>query len=353
MNSSATTPRTTPTQRTGTAHEDLSRWLPGARVYVLALVLFVGMIGALEVYWRGRAFEPNVADSPDLWAYHWSRVVGNDPNLIVAIGTSRIRTAVRPDLVHERLPSHRLIQLGVNGPSGSLGLLAEISRIPHFRGLVICDVLPPLMAPEQGREQVAMARRPNTAAHAFNTYLRSLLCDRLVVLNSALSIRKWFVQRDSFRPESVGPRLRIRADRTLEISYRTDEALKTIRDNRFRDYASRYAKARRYKNMDDFREVIRDVGGSVARIQDNGGQVVFLRLPAAGARLQLEESTYPSAVYFGALAEITSAPWIDFRELSHEGDLDCPDESHLSADSALVFTSRLIERLRFFSLVSQ
>ncbi len=353
MTSSITTPRTTPTNPSGTAHDDMSRRLPQARVYLLALVLFAGMIGGLEAYWRGCAFQPNVPDSPDLWAYHWSRVVGNDPNLIVAIGTSRIRTAVRPDVIHERLPSHRLIQLGVNGPSGSLGLLAEISRIPHFRGLVICDVLPPLMAPEQGREQVAMAHRPKTPAHTFNTYLRSLLCDRLVVLNSALSIRKWFALHDSFRPESVGPRLRVHADRTLEISYPTDEALKTIRENRFRDYAGRYAKARRYKNMDDFREAIRDVAGSVARIQHNGGQVVFLRLPAAGARLQLEESTYPSAVYFGALAEATSAPWIDFRELSHAGDLDCPDESHLSADSALVFTRRLVERLRLGSLVGQ
>ncbi len=105
--------------------------------------------------------------------------------------------------------------------------------------------------------------------------------------------------------------------------------------------------------MDDFREAIRDVAGSVARIQHNGGQVVFLRLPAAGARLQLEESAYPSAVYFGALAETTSAPWIDFRELSHAGDLDCPDESHLSAGSAQVFTSRLVERLRLGSLVGE
>jgi hypothetical protein len=353
MSSSATTPGTTPTTPSGTAREDTSRRLPEARVYLLGLVLFVGMIGALEVYWRGRAFEPNVPDSPDLWAYHWSRVVGNDPNLIVAIGTSRIRTAVRPDVIQERLPSQRLIQLGVNGPSGSLGLLAEISRIPHFRGLVLCDLLPPLMAPEQGREQVAMARRPNTTAHTLNTYLRSLLCDRLVVLNSALSVRNWFARRDSFRPESVGPRLRVHADRTLEISYPTDEALKTIRENRFRDYAGRYSKARRYKNMDEFREAIRDVADSVARIKQNGGKVVFLRLPAAGARLQLEEATYPSALYFGVLAETTSAPWIDFRELSHEDDLDCPDESHLSADSAPVFTSRLVERLRRGSLLGQ
>ncbi len=208
-------------------------------------------------------------------------------------------------------------------------------------------------APEQGREQVTMAHRQNAAAHTFNTYLRSLLCDRLVVLNSALSIRKWFARRNSFRPESVGPRLRVHADRTLEISYPTDEALKSIRENRFRDYAGRYAKARRYKNMDEFREAIRDVADSVARIQHNGGKVVFLRLPATGARLQLEEATYPSALYFGVLAERTSAPWIDFRELSHENDLDCPDESHLSADSALVFTSRLVERLRRGSLLGQ
>ncbi len=327
--------------------------LPGLQVYVLALVLFTGMIGGLEAYWRGRAFEPNVPDSPDLWAYHWSRVGGDDSNLIVAIGTSRIRTALRPDVIHKRFPSHRFVQLGVNGPSGSLGLLTEISHVPNFRGLVICDVLPPLMAPEQGREQVAMARRPKTPTHTLNTYLHSVLCDQLVVLNSALSIRKWLVPRDPFRPAAVGPRLRVHADRTLEISYPTEEALKSITENRFRDYAGRYTKARRYKNLDDFRDVIHETAEAVARIQANGGHVVFLRLPAAGARLQLEESSYPSAVYFQALAQTTSAPWIDFHELSREDDLKCPDESHLSGESAVVFTNRLVDRLQALSLLAQ
>jgi hypothetical protein len=79
--------------------------LPGPRVYLTALVLFAAMIGGLEAYWRSREFRPSVPDSADLWSYHWSQVVGNDPNLIVAIGTSRIRTDVRADAIREWVPA--------------------------------------------------------------------------------------------------------------------------------------------------------------------------------------------------------------------------------------------------------
>ena len=103
----------------------------GPRVYLVAIVLFALVIGSLE------AALPNVrvcSDGPDsarLWAYHRSQVVGNDPGLVVAIGTSRIRTDLRPDVFHERLPSHRFVQLGINGTASPFDLLAQISRIPN------------------------------------------------------------------------------------------------------------------------------------------------------------------------------------------------------------------------------
>ncbi|HEV8071659.1 MAG TPA: hypothetical protein VGP76_28345 [Planctomycetaceae bacterium] len=325
--------------------------LPWHRVYLTALVIFAAIIGSLEAYGRIRGIVPSAPDSADLWAYHRSFVVGNDPKLVVAIGTSRIRTDLRSDVLRQCLPSHRFVQLGINGATSSLGLLAEISRIPGFSGIVLCDILPPLMAPEHDNDQVSFARRSVRKADALSTYLHGVLCERLVVLNADLTLRQCMSAQDGPRSNKDGRRHHTHADRTLDIDYTSPEGLKAATESRLRTYAEMYARERRYKSIDEFKLAIAGVADSVARIRRNGGQVVFLRLPASGARLELEESAFPSSVYFGALASVTAAPWIDFRDLSRDGDLDCPDESHLSLQAARIFTIRLVERLRLSALL--
>jgi hypothetical protein len=325
--------------------------LPGPRVYLVAIVLLATMIGSLEAALRMRGFVPTVADSAHLWAYHRSRVVGDDAGLVVAIGTSRARTDLRPDAMHECLPSHRFVQLGVNGAASPLDLLEEISRIPRFRGLVLCDLLPPLMDRNQRSEQSSFVRVPFDNVQAPSAYFLGLLSERLVVLNPAVSLRRCVTAQGVLRPKPDGPQLRVHADRTLDITYASPQSLKTSTELRQLYYADLYAKLKHYTSIDEFKQAVASVADSVARIQRNGGQVVFLRLPAAGARLELEESTFLSAPYFGALADVTSAPWIDFRNLARKEAFDCPDESHLSLNGARTFTTRLVDDLRRRGLV--
>jgi hypothetical protein len=332
---------------------DAGPGLPRPHVYLAALILLAAMTAGLEVYWRSRGCSPNVPDSTDLWCYHWSRVGGDDPKLVVAIGTSRIRTALRPEVLRDSLPGYRFIQLGINGPSNSLGLLAEISRIPRFRGLVLCDLLPPTMDPEQGEAQVALAHRPITRVQALDTYLRALVCDRFAVLNSSVALRKCLTLHNESDEKDDPLRLRVHADRALDVGYSSRETMQTQRDVRLRDYAGRYHSARRYKNISEFKQTVGPVAQSVARIRKNGGQVIFLRLPSSGARHELEESEFSSKLYFDALATATSAPWFGPTELSHDGDLDCPDESHLSPNAARLLTTRLFEALRLRGLLPQ
>ncbi|HXY33115.1 MAG TPA: hypothetical protein VEI07_02745, partial [Planctomycetaceae bacterium] len=327
--------------------------LPGPRVYLTALAFFAAMIGSLEAHWRIRGFLPDVPDSAGLWDYHRTRVVGNNDRLIVAIGTSRIRADLRPEVLRESLPSYRYVQLGINGPSSSLGLLAEISCIPRFRGIVLCDILPPLMDPELNRDQSEPARQTVAQSRSLNTYVHSLLCDRFVVLNSALTLREVLAAQGDLRPKPNGPRFRVYADRTLEVSYASPEALKRTTKAKLKSYEELYARAKRYKSVDEFKQAVAGIAEFVARIQHNGGQVVFLRLPASGARLALEESAFPSSIYFSALASVTSAPWIDFRDLPYADDFECPDESHLSFSGAEVFTKSLVAELNQRALVRQ
>jgi hypothetical protein len=209
------------------------------------------------------------------------------------------------------------------------------------------------MDPEPAADRLSTAGATIAKISSTNTYLHDLLCERFVVLNPILTLRRCVTAPDDLRPKSDRASQRVYADRGLEVTYVSARALQTTIAAKLQTYEELYAQARRYKNMEEFKHVIASVADSVARIQHNGGQVVFLRLPSAGARLKLEESAFPSSVYFDALASATGAPWIDFRDLSENGKFDCPDESHLSPQGARAFTARLVERLQAQSLVGQ
>jgi hypothetical protein len=202
------------------------------------------------------------------------------------------------------------------------------------------------MDPDQSSDQGSLSSKPIPRLQSVSTYLHGLFCERLVVLNAALTLRRCLTTQEVLRPNENGPRLRVHDDRTLDISYASSEALKTSTQAKFHTYAELYGRARQYKSIDEFKQALAGLADSVARIQHNGGQVVFLRLPASGARLELEETAFPSSIYFGALASATDAHWIDFRDLASDGGFDCPDESHLSLQGARIFTKRLVERLR-------
>jgi hypothetical protein len=209
------------------------------------------------------------------------------------------------------------------------------------------------MDPDQPAEQSGFDRVKIDNIHPLGAYLRGRLSERLAMLNPAVTLRQCITHTSFQTTISDGPHFRIYADRTLDITYASPESLKKSTDGGQRYYAELYAKAKRYPTIDDFKRAVANVAESVRRIQQNGGQVVFLRMPSTGARLQLEESAFPSRLYFPALASVTSAPWIDFRDLSGAEPLDCPDESHLSPGAARVFTARLVETLERRALLKR
>jgi hypothetical protein len=137
------------------------------------------------------------------------------------------------------------------------------------------------------------------------------------------------------------------------VMNRQRTCLERLRREAIREYATRLKQTKRYKNVDAFKENVAPLGEVVSRIVHNGGHVVFLRLPAAGPRLQMEETAFPTAVYFNALAQATSAEWIDFRSLSHYQDFDCPDGSHLSPRGSQRLSRSLVAELTRRRLLPQ
>jgi hypothetical protein len=339
-----------PTTLSATSQPPRAPALPWLWTWLCALLAVAASLGSLEAFWRDRGFRPNVPDSFDLWAYHRAQVVGGDPKLLVAIGTSRVRSDISPKAVADCLPGYRLVQLGLNGAISRIGLLEEISRVPGFCGTVLCDALPPMLDEKNWVHRPKSDRGPAPRPTLWVTQIYSALRESLIIADDKFSLRGCLqatghATRPSTRLDEM-QYFRVHADRSMTLDCASDRLLAKIRDARRHHHVDILRGLRQYATLDEFADSLAPLADIVAQIHRNHGEVVFLRLPSSGRELQLEESAFPSADYYGVVAKTTSAPWIDFRNLPHGPVFLCPDESHLSPEGASAFTKDLVAEMQ-------
>ena len=83
------------------------------RLWLCAMLLFVGCVGSLDAICRRQGFRPTVDDSLDLWHFWRQQVYRNDGRVLVFLGTSRVQSDVSLTTLGERLPGYTIVQLGL------------------------------------------------------------------------------------------------------------------------------------------------------------------------------------------------------------------------------------------------
>ena len=91
-------------------------------------------------------------------------------------------------------------------------------------------------------------------------------------------------------------------------------------------------------------EVVADVAALVAKLHARGVKVVFVKYPVTGAWRELEDEFFPREKYWDTFARGVGTDTIHYRDVPEAAGLDCPDGSHLSSESAIIFT-KVLERL--------
>jgi hypothetical protein len=84
----------------------------------------------------------------------------------------------------------------------------------------------------------------------------------------------------------------------------------------------------------------------VAKIKARGGRVLFIRTPSSGPLYQYETKRYPRAEYWDRLLTVTDCPGIYFKDYPELADFECPEDSHLSPNQAVMFTNSFINILK-------
>jgi hypothetical protein len=323
----------------------------------LTIAFIIGLIvlGAWEMYWRSQGYYPTLDDNKDLWAVQRAKVEKLSNEDVILIGSSRVLFDIQLD-EWEAETGRRPIQLASVG-STPLPLFHDIVNNSDFVGNVIVGVTPGLffsttfpLAPPWDRAQTrANYYHDRTYAQQINHQL-------------SLPLQKNLAFMVSFEEKGYADEINLKGLlKRIKIGNRIGEGIPPF--HTFRDIADDRNVKMTDRTVTDtaFANTIKRVWAWYSRdphppekdatmsfflkdakkFKERGGNLILLRCPSSGADRIGENMGLPRAELWDDLVTQANVPGYHFEDYEQLIHFNCPEDSHLSAQDARIFTTEL------------
>ena len=332
------------------------RVIPAARWPAIGWLVVVLVLASTTAWeWRMRAIGLRAGDLDDSkwhWAVERRRLESGAHDDVVIIGSSRILFDTDLD-VWKEMTGRRPLQLALVG-TNPRPVLLRVADETDFKGLLVVGVTPDLYFMEpfsyipQYAEILDFWRKESPSERAGHQ-IGLLLSGQLAFLDEAYRLAPLIERLDiPDRPGMRRPYLDVwkLAETTADRQHRLWPRLET--DVQFRDHARLVwgpfdGSGPTPEAVD---RAIAESRRAVEKIRARGGDVVFVRSPSAGLYLEHERQLAPRARTWDRLLAETGAFGIHFEDYPEMRDLEVPEWSHLSRDSATRFTRAYVGVLR-------
>lgn len=312
--------------------------------WTLATTLFLTFLFVCETGWRSLGYHPSAVDSPALWRFWYDRAVSGGPRTIVMIGTSRIQGDICTAVLRDRLPHYRVVQLAKYASGSPIGVLRALASDDRFNGIVICDTIEPFLISRYWDDQRELFEYDGSISIRLDALISATVLEHLAIRSSESGI--WAATSELVNHSSLpfARHIRMRSDRCLEFDFSGVQDLAKLREEKQAMYRRRYASAN-FPSPEELDSDIEQIEEFVRTIRVRGGQVVFVRMPSSGKRLELEEEYHPKNMYWDRFAAKSSGIHIHSAELPDADGWAAPDDSHLDYRDAIRFTDALVDNL--------
>ncbi|WP_376697364.1 hypothetical protein [Wenzhouxiangella sp. EGI_FJ10305] len=324
----------------------MTRKAQAIAVFVIAGVVATATVGGWEWLWRERGFTPALYDDRDLWAAHRQRAVTvAQENNFTVLGASRIQLAFSTRAFENTLPDWEATSLAINGHY-PVAVLEDLAADEDFAGVLMVAVDARGLAHwyhDMSAPWVRHYHRDFGPQRRIERHLLTFLQENLVVVGAPFNLVRrlegWIENQPP--PQNYTT---MESDRTIAADYEQADVpglRKHFTEALAADYREHPAPSPRRWLSD-----LKRIEQAVARIQERGGRVVFLRMPTADEHWQLDRKNYPRELYWDQLAEATSATTIHFSDYPTLAELELPDTSHIDQSDRARFTRALAGILR-------
>ncbi len=314
-------------------------WL---KSWLLASALAGTFLLGWEAFLRNRGHRPTVVDDKALWALQRDRVYpGDGETAVVLLGDCRMQLDIVPQILQERFPHARIVQLAVEQTS-PIAALRDLAADEGFHGVIICALNERLLCRDMWdtlQPYVDYYHANYTLNEELNRLLSTAVQRTFTVIHPELRLDDVIMSLVRTRRLPSPYYIEIHADRSRLADY-SNEDLQAHRAwvlgrARWLCTETELPGARQWL------QEAANVEQYVQAIQGRGGRVVFLRLPTTGDHFTYDEFMFPKEMYWDRFAAQTSALCLHFKDLPQLSGFDCPDTSHLDRKDAPRFTREL------------
>lgn len=316
------------------------------RVWLIAGLLFVLLIGGWELFWRAKGFQPSLNDDAALWALSRKKISNGGENSVVFIGASRIQLDLNTDVFASQTGA-RPIVLAIDGESPT-PVLRDLANDEAFHGTIICELAEHLLffvSEREGLEKSVASQwlqeyQERTFSSDFERELENIFEKAFVFRLSDLTFRN-VIGNIRLGRLPLLPYQKIKPDRSRDADY---TKLDIQEHRRKREELVQKGYEGDFP-LQTFLAGAQEIEQFVSRIQARGGKVVFVRFPTSGRHWDLDEAKLPKAQYWNTFASCTTARTVHFKDYPSLSVYNCPDGSHLDYRDAIPFTKALVEIL--------
>jgi len=323
--------------------------------WFLAFVIFIAMLGGSEAFWRHKGYLPSITDGKLLWGFWRDKVYSEElVKKIVILGGSRAQLGLTPDILHRKFPRFAAIHLAVDG-TPPLAIFKDLAEDARFDGIIVCSMLTGWFS-----ESALQIARPwvdhyysefsgyGIVDKLANMKIQIWLQKRFVIFSSELNLMNQIKSKRLFSSHSRPNYLYMRPDRYRPAYYYdrlTPGQLLQLRKKIVRRDLNGEIPVR-VMSEKEFRAVLTNqIAPLVKKLNEKGGEVVFVRMPTTDVSWYNLEKMYPKAKYWDKIRMFTDAYTIHFKDYKTLSGFRCPDTSHLDVTDAPIFTSNFADIL--------
>ena len=315
----------------------------------IAALVFVALLVAWELHWRGQGAFPSYVNSDGLWALQRRRINRGEGDATVLVGSSRMFFDLQLG-VWEKADGRRPIQLALEGTS-PISVMEGLAADTAFRGRLIVGVTPGLFFGgfEYRRKAIAHVVKETPAQRWGQRISMTVLEPNFAFLDPDFALFTVLARQPYPERPGVKTRLNVRKLDYLTADRNSRLWDRLVSDSAYRQLATRIW-AQGFQRPPGVTEemaakthamqIARAVK-AVATLRARGVPVAFVRFPVSGGYAEYEPKAYPRATTWDELLRQTGAPGIHFEDHPELQGFITPEWSHLAAPEADRFTAAL------------
>ena len=306
------------------------------RIWLIGMLVGAVLLGGLEMFWRYMGHKPSVTADATLWSVQRAKLESDDRNNIALLGWSRSLYNMVPQEIISQQPQVTVANLAIEGKH-PYATLRDLANNESFRGLVLCDITYDALKPKYREDQqfrVDEFHRKWQMSKGVERRLRSEVQSRLVLVSPRTSIKQF--ADGVFNDTWEWPfHMRIQHDRWWAADFHAANF----------DHIIQFTMKLRRNNAKEVPvdqsvniEGAKLFGQLVTKIQQRGGEVVFVRMPIG--RHPWERKTKSAGWHL--LVEHTTAKTIHFSDYPELSKYILWDGSHIDMHDAPAFTRSVV-----------